>query len=605
MNSEVVKTDNKKNTINSIVRIFTRCVGMIFSFNRFYFVFSICLTIIQGIIPVFSLIIMQEILNGLQERTMLVNRLFLLVFFYIMVELINSVLSTINNYFTTKVSVNFAKNLTVQLLNKATDLELRDYENSEIHNIINRAQNEGNEKIITFVNSFFLILQQVVTIASYITVLISFKIWIIGIILIVPIIRYLYSLYVNRVQFNVQKARTTKARKAWYFSYLITSGNAYKEIKLFNLRDFFINRYKQLTDEIIAQDLSILKRYSIISFLIIVIDEFISGAVFLYIVYGGIIGMIRIGNVVSYTKCIFNIQGSIQSILSLLTTISKNSLFVSLYFEFLDMESDYKGKFDNKNMISVDRIESIELKNVSYKFQGSNDYVLKNINLRINAGETIALVGRNGSGKTTLSKIMLGFYEEYRGDILINGVNIRSIDKDSLRAHMGCIFQDYMKYEASVRDNIAYGDLSQYNNDEKIKKILKMSCFNQEIINEEGLDTKLGFWFDHGKQVSMGEWQRIAIARAFIRGADFYVLDEPDASLDAESESEILRQYSSILEDKLGVFITHRLNNIKFLSNRIIVMDSGRIVEQGTHNELIRMGKNYYKLYGKLNEYSA
>lgn len=601
MDNGTAKKDSKKNTMNIVLKVFSRCMQMIFSFNKFYVFFAVILTIIQGIIPVISLVIMQDILNGLQESSMYVNQLFFLVFLYVIFEIINSVLNTYNTYLTSKVSFNFAKMLTVKLLDKASGLELKDYENSEIYNIINRAQSEGNEKIITFFNSFFSILRHLVTAVSYVAVLISFKVWIIGIVLIMPIIKYFYSLHVSKIQFEVQKARTTKVRKAWYITYLITTGNAFKEIKLFNLKDNFIKQYKRLTDEIIKQDLSILKGFSINSLFIEILDEFISGGIFLYIVYNGVIKAIKIGDVVSYTRCIFNIQSSIQSILSLFSIISRDSLFVSLYFDFLDMKINKLEMYNSKDLIYLNRIECIELKDVSYRFVGSKQYVLRHINLKINSGETVALVGKNGSGKTTLGKIILGFYDDYEGDIFINGINLRDINVDSLRARMGCIFQDYVKYEASVRDNISYGDLAQHDNDEKLIKTLEMSSFDYKLIDERGLETMLGFWFDHGKQISLGEWQRIAIARAFIRDADFYVLDEPDASLDPESEAEILQQYSGVLEGKMGIFITHHLSNIKFLARKIVVLDKGKIIEQGTHDSLINIGKIYYRLYEKQN----
>lgn len=306
----------------------------------------------------------------------------------------------------------------------------------------------------------------------------------------------------------------------------------------------------------------------------------------------GFIGNILIGDVITYIKAISNSKSNITSILVGLSNMVSKSLFLGQLFEFFDLKEE-----DISNKIKIDEIREIEIRNLYYKYNSSKEYVLKNVNLRINKNEKIAILGMNGSGKTTLIKLIMGFYRNYEGNILINGIEVRDIDKESLLKEISTLFQDFVKYEASFRENISYSNLKIMSEDEKIKNIAKKFNFLDLIDSyDKKLDTQLGMWFDDGVNLSMGQWQKIALARAFAKNSSMYILDEPNASMDAITEKEISDLYENILENKIGIIIAHRFLNIVNIVDKIIVLQNGEIIESGSHEELIKKGNIYKKL---------
>ncbi|ALC85930.1 hypothetical protein AM499_08905 [Bacillus sp. FJAT-22090] len=577
-----------------IFKIFLKCLNMISKNNKRFIGFTVLTNVILGVLPPISLLFMQDIIDKLQLSNTKLEDLIFAVVIYIFIDFSITIITNIYTYYSQKTILKFQNELNILVLEKSASLGLVQFENSEIYNMILRAQNEGNGKVMELFVQVISVLKVFVTIISYIIILFTFNMWIIPIVLALPVSRYLYTLKINKLQFDVQKERTSKERKVWYISYLMTMGNAFKEIKLFGLKKYLIDKYSNLSKEIINQDVSILRKSTFVQTILGSLDHIILGGVFFYIVYKGFVGYILIGAVITYIRSVSSIKTNIESGLTTMGIISKNALFIGLYFDFLELDITNEM---HESKIDIDRIEKIELRNVSYSYGQKN--VLKNINLTITNNNTVALIGKNGSGKTTLIKIIMGFYDNYEGEIFINDINLKKINKESLIKKIGCVFQDYVKYETTVRENVAYGNLAEMDNDLLLKEILTYSNFEDKVLDEEGLDTVLGHWFDNGKQLSMGEWQRIALSRGFIKKADLYILDEPNASLDAEMEKEILLKYKEILSDKIGIFITHNLNKISLLTEMIIVLDNGHICEQGNHEQLMEKKGIYCSLYDK------
>ena len=243
------------------------------------------------------------------------------------------------------------------------------------------------------------------------------------------------------------------------------------------------------------------------------------------------------------------------------------------------------------------QIEKIEMINVSYKYPGKKNYVLKDINLTLKKGEIVVLVGENGSGKTTLIKLLNGLYDNYEGDILINGINLKEIDRESIRTKMSTLFQDYNKYQFSVKENIGFGDITEIESFDKIQDSAKKATANDFIEKlENKYNQQLGTWFKEGVQLSGGQWQKLAIARLYMKGGDVFILDEPTASLDPRSEFHFFNEFKKNVENRISLFITHRFINAN-ISNRIIVLSNGKIVENGNHNDLMRLNGIYKKMY--------
>ena len=271
--------------------------------------------------------------------------------------------------------------------------------------------------------------------------------------------------------------------------------------------------------------------------------------------------------------------------------IKKESLYVDLFFEFYDLEEEENG---NKR---IDEIEKISMKNVSFNYK--NKKVLNNINFELSKGESVAIVGVNGSGKTTLSKIIAGYYDDYDGEYLINGINFKTIDRTDFRENVSYMLQDYIKYEATLRENISINSLEYKNNDFELKQLISKFGLRDIFSESEDiyLDLPLGYWFDNGRQISIGQWSKIALLRAYTKTSDIIILDEPNASLDPLAEYKFSKLILEILKDKIAIIITHRLFNIVENVDYVIFIEDGEIKDIDNHKTLMRKNKKYYEMY--------
>lgn len=563
---------------------------MIVKYSKVFLIISLLASIIQGIIPAISLRVMQRIINLLQAGETSLKVFFELILVYILIDLLQTVIGTVYSLYYTKFSLNFDKRIKILLLNKAVNLSLKDYENNDTYDVINRAKMQGGQDILNFYNLFVNIIGVLFKIGTSIIILSEFNLLIIPIIIVFPICKYLYSLKIGKLQYNVQVARTSGERKLWYIEYLLMTGNSFKEVKLYKLGERLVKQYSENKKEFISQDIAIVNRSSIGQVLLSIGDLILSGILFSYLVFCGISNWILIGDVVTYSRCIFTIKADMENIFGDIVTIFKNALFINLLYEFLDLsvKTESNGK-------RISHIKHIELKNLSYSYPHSEKKVLDNINLKIDKNKIIGLIGRNGAGKSTLLKIIMGYYDDYQGTVLVNGIDLKTLDLDDYRSKIGCVFQDFIKYEASLRENVGYGNLSQISNDIRIIEKLRQSGFNMDIV-DDGLETILGNWFGK-KQLSTGEWQKVAIARASIRDADIYIFDEPDSALDIFAEQELISEYKKMLKDKLGIFISHKVCQVSQIVEEIIVLDEGKVKEIGTHNDLMEIKGLYWELY--------
>ena len=562
--------------------------------NKIYIFVTLISTIVTGIIPTISLLLMQKIINLIQLGMGNLRLVFIYIALYSAVGLFQTIFEGLIGYFNTKFSFKFNLMIKEEILRKAGNLELKDYEDSKTYDLIRRAQYESEGKLLSYFNMFVTIGSNLITMFSYVIILFYFKAWLVLVVLIVPIIKYFIVKNINIKQFKIIKARTNQERKAWYCDYLIKNGDSYKELKTYKLFDYFINKYKKYIKGFNAQDLQIAKQSTLYLSIMDMVEQILNALMFAYVAYSGYIGEILIGNVITYTRTIMDIKSYIQKILEAFAGIQKESIFIDQLYDFLNLNN----KREIINLKKIDEIREIRIEHLYYKYKEYGDYVLKDINLTIKKGDFIAIIGRNGSGKTTLIKIIMGFYNDYEGNIYINGIDLREIDKSELLKRIGTLFQDFAKFEATFRENISYGNLDIMGNDNRINEISNKFDLKSLTANEpKNIDVQLGYWFDDGKQISIGQWQRVALARAFAKEADLYILDEPNAALDAISEYNLSNMYNDLLKNKMGIIVAHRFNNFIKQANNIIVLEKGAIVESGTHEELIDLKGIYNTLY--------
>ena len=583
----------KNNKRILIFTTFKKIVKIIYNVDRKYIYITTALVIFLSLLPVVSLKIMQSIINLIQTQIGNLNWIFTLVVFYLFIEFISMLLSAIAGYYKEKFELKFNIEMKRKVLEKASRLRLQDYESSEIYDMLQRAENQTQGGLLGYFDTILGMVGSLITCVSFICIVFSFRFWIVPILVIIPIIRYVISNRINNEEFEMLKKRTKEERKAWYDSYIITCGMNYKELKLYNLFTYFIQKFENLMKEFAKQDLHIMKRRVGFMALFSIAEQILIGCLFAFTIYCGFLGKIMIGDVLVYTKAMVSAKGQIQDAIQTIAELNKSCMFIGQLFEFMDLrEEELSGDMD------LDRIRCIEVKNLSFKYRDNEEYTLNNVTFKIEEGDFIAIVGRNGSGKSTLMKLLLGLYEEYEGEILINGVNLKKIDKVKYLSRIGALFQDFTKYEATIRENVCFSNLRTLENDEEIVGICNKfglgGLLNEQ---EDGIDTQLGFWFESGKELSFGQWQKVALARAFNRDADLYFLDEPNAALDAISEHEMAELYEESFKNKMGIVIVHRFNNFVHNANKIIVLKDGYIDNIGDHDYLMIKSEEYMNLY--------
>lgn len=564
----------------------------IFNYDKKYIYILLISVVISGILPPISTLLSQEVVNALQKK-MHIKIIFFYVILYISVDLVDTLYKYGLQYYKTRFSYEFNLHFNIKILEKASKLKLKDYEDSETYNMISRAQDEGNGKQLVYIETFMNIFSGIITMISYLLIIISFKPQLVIIIIIVPIIKYLITKKIGILSFDLLKRRTNDLRKSRYFQYLMTYGEYFKELKIFNLFSVFIEKYKFYTKKFNDENLCLERKKAVSLSIVSIIETLVDGGLFSYIVYNGYIGTILIGNVLTYMKAITQVKQQMTVVLGTFSEIYKESFFIDQiidYFQLLETNEERK--------IVINSIENIKIEDLSYKYKEGQDYILKNINLEIKRNETVAFVGQNGSGKTTLIKLIMGFYDDYEGNIYINGIELKKIDQKSLIDKIATVFQDYVKYQATFRENISYGNMSVFEDDSVLYSICEELGIKRLIENSENkLDSQIGHWFDNGMQISIGQWQKVALARAFIKNAELYILDEPNSALDSIAEADMLKLYEKIIRNHMGIIVTHKFNVLVKRVDRIVVLSEGVISGIGTHESLLKLNSDYRKMY--------
>jgi ATP-binding cassette subfamily B protein len=288
-------------------------------------------------------------------------------------------------------------------------------------------------------------------------------------------------------------------------------------------------------------------------------------------------------------------MSSLRDFFSKFTRISESALYLKDYFDFIDISTEYKSK---NEVPMPEKIKiGFEFKNVYFAYPESDNQILNDVSFTIKAGEKIAFVGQNGAGKTTLTKLLLRFYEPTSGEILLDGININQYNKANYQEYFGVLFQDFFRYEFSVKENIAIGKIDEINNNERILKAAELSLADEVVAElKYGYEQQLGKRFAKGQELSGGQWQKIALARAYMKNAEVMILDEPTSALDAKAESEVFERFIGLIKDKTSVIISHRFSTVR-QADRIVVLQEGKILESGTHQELMKNNQLYAQLF--------
>ncbi|HHJ8955506.1 TPA: ATP-binding cassette domain-containing protein, partial [Streptococcus pyogenes] len=393
--------------------------------------------------------------------------------------------------------------------------------------------------------------------------------------------------------------RSSDERANWYISHLLTHDFAVKELRLGTLESYFLKKYDKNNQLFINQENSINRSKMKYGIVLGVLEIAIQSIIMFLAVREAFLGILLVGNVTTFIRSLSTMQTSTQNIVNNIYSFYNGSLYMELLYDFTHDELVHNPIIESM----VDTIQSVEFERVSFSYNGK-DNVINDISFSIKAGERLAIVGENGSGKSTIFKLACGLYDNYEGNIYINGINLRLIQKKSYYKRISALFQDFLKYELTLRENVGLGELSKLYSDEDLISALKYTgvdsifYFNQEKLNQIDLEQQLGNWFEDGRQLSGGQWQKIALSRVYLKEADCYLLDEPSSALDPESETKIFKTFFELSQNKIGIFITHK-PSITQSVNKILYLDNGCIAETGSFADLNIKGMKFKNLLDK------
>ncbi len=579
------------------MKYWIRTIKLLFEVNKFYMIFIFILAVVQGFLPVATLLITQELINTLLIS---IGKSFSPVLYWfvllVAVSLILVVLQIIQGYLQNILQLLLVYKLNVKLMEKSSELSLEDFEDSEIYDKLQRAQGEVGTRPFQIFTTLLSVITGIITLLSSAIVLITWKWWIVLLLIIVPFISTYYSLIIGKWEFDIQVKRTPTFRKSWYYSFLLTKDINYKEVKAFNLGGYLVGRYKKIYDDFLVVDKQIARRKAVVGLVFSCLEELIGHLITLFIIFVTFTGEILIGSLMAYMKAVGLCVSSFKSVFNSVASLLQSNLYIKQFFEFLDLKVT-EHKMNEGELLQLKDIEKIEFRDVSFQYPSTKKYALRNVSFTIRKGQIIGIVGENGSGKSTLTKLLLRLYKVKEGQILINDQDINKYREEDIREKMSVVFQDYVKYELSVKDNIGFGNVKDLSNEERILKSAEMTGIKKLIDNfPKEINTQLGSWFSDSHQLSGGQWQRVAVARAFFKPADIYILDEPSSVLDPISEKDIFDKFFNVVKDKIGIFTSHRFSTIK-IADEILVFNDGCLVATGSHDELIEKDEYYNVLY--------
>ncbi len=618
----------KPNGIKEVPRYVKNVVSGFFS--RLFYIFRIVwetgpwilfamifMAIFNGVIPVVGAVITAEILNSLvgafntlefglplaeQINAMLTNEACREIVFWLVIQFVytfvKSIISNVDTITTRIYGETVVNHIKLQIMNKAKTVDIASFDTPDFYEKLENANREAGMRPIQIMNATFKIFSTCISLVSFVAVLwaVSPLAPVIITVLAIPsaIINFIYrrknALYIRH--------RSKERRTMHYYSGLLTNKDMVKELRLYNLSDNFINRYKLTFKKYFKGLRKLFVSEGIWHIVLNVLNAAASGALFVYIAIQVCTGSQEIGNYSLYANALSQIASGVAVLISTTATIYEGTLFIDNMIDFMKSEPTVVPLLESPREVKRKTSHTVEFRNVYFRYPGSEHYVIKNVSFVINPGDTVVLVGLNGAGKTTLIKLLTRLYDPTEGEILLDGHNIKEYDVKELYSIFGIIFQDFGKYAVSVSENIAFGDIERDVTKENIELAAYQS--NADTFIEklpDGYDTPLMRIFEeNGIELSIGQWQKLSIARAFYSDSDIIILDEPTASLDPMAEQEIFTRFDELRKDKTTVFVSHRLSSAT-TADKIFVLEYGELIEVGNHKELMAKKGRYYELF--------
>jgi len=489
-----------------------------------------------------------------------------------------------------------ANRIQLVVMRQANQLDLVFFERPQFYDLIQSVQREVVFRPVGMVQTAFGLIRGILTFVSLLALLVNLEWFVAAAALLSPIPAFISSARYGWQGYQMMRWQSPLRRMMNYLTALMTTDTYNKEIKLFTLGDFFIQRFSNLFQRYYAEQRGLVVRRYVAGAGWSMLTVLTNGLTFLYVAYRTLAGGISVGGLTMYVQAANGVSQAFSNVLGGLQSMYEHQLYLKTLFELLDFEPSVSAP---EHPIAIRRPieQGIEFRHVTYRYEGKDEPALNDVSFTIAPGETVAIVGHNGAGKTTLVKLLARLYDPQAGQVLIDGHDVREYDPDELRSEFGVLFQDYVTYQFTARENIGIGRVERLDDQPAIASAATKSGASGVIeALPEGYETVLGKWFDGGVNLSGGEWQKVALGRAFMREAQILILDEPSAALDAKAEYELFSRLQQLAHGRTAIFISHRFSTVR-RADRILVFEQGKLIEHGTHEDLIALGGRYAELF--------
>ena len=489
------------------------------------------------------------------------------------------------DYSDSLLSNRYTQHVSVRVMEQSSQLDLTTYENPLFYDRLERARVQATDRL-AMIQQLGRLFQQIITTITFSVALVLASPWLVLLMGLGVLPSFIGETHYAFLGYAKNFRQTPAKRQMDYLRQVAGSREGAKEVKLFGLNKFFTNRFQTLANQIYKEDVALSRSKLIVGGLLGIIGTLGYYGAYVYVIWRTLHGAFDIGYFTFLTAAIQQASSNLQQVFSTASGIADQALFLTDLIAFFDMKPTVQS---NPNGLRTPQTiqRGFEFRNVSFAYPGTERRVLKNFSLTLSPGERIALIGENGQGKTTVVKLITRLYDPTEGQILLDGVDLREYSLEDLHSHIGVIFQDFMRFEMTARENIAVGRVDRPHQQADIESAARKSLADTVVSKlAGGYDQMLGRRFEGGVELSGGEWQKIALARAYLRDAQLLILDEPTAALDARSELEVFERFAELTEGKMALLISHRFSTVR-MADRIVVLSDGRLIEEGNHQQLM------------------
>jgi ATP-binding cassette subfamily B protein len=555
--------------------------------------------LVASLLPIALLWITKLIIDGIvravSSHQQVQARFWWLVAAEFALAVFGGVLTRVIDYLDTLLADKYTRHISIQVMKHAAELDLIAYEDPVFYDRLERARVQATDRL-GMIQAIGRLVQQVITTVSLSVSIMLFSPWLLLLLTVGVIPAFLGETHFAFLGYAKNFRQTPARRQMDYLRVLGGSREAAKELKLFGLKEFLTQRFTGLADQIYSQNVGLARRRLIAGSLLSVVGMVGYYSAYVFVIWRTVAGALSIGTLTFLSGAILQASNNIQQIFSTLSGIADQALFLTDLLAFFEMQPTIRSK---PKALPAPRpiIHGFEFRDVSFRYPGNPRLVLDRLSFRLDTGERLALIGENGQGKTTIVKLITRLYDPTEGQILLDGVDLREYSLEDLYREIGVIFQDFMRYEMTARENIAVGRIEELENLDALRLAARKSLADPVIAQLPGqYEQMLGRRFDGGVDLSGGEWQKVALARAYLRDAQLLILDEPTASLDARSEFEVFQHFAELTAGKMALFISHRFSTVR-MADRIMVLENGRIAEQGSHQQLVALDGRYAAMF--------